>query len=546
MPLTDDAARGRRLVVLVTAAIVLVVLTVLVLALPRPRQAAEVAGGTPMPTASGTPIGASAPSATGAPTTAPAVGLEATTEPDAGASPTAAATATSGGAATATSGGAATATSGGAATTPLAEAVAVDAVVAHLEALAALAEEDGGNRAAGLAGHDASAAYVREQLEDAGLVVEEQPLTIPVFDQVGPTELSGAGTDAAWVDGTDFVALAYSPPGDVTGPVVGLGASGCAAADVEGVAAGSVVVAPAGGCALREKARNALEAGAAAVLIATPLPGGAQAIRATLLAPDGITGPVVGVADAVAEAVVRTGGDVRVVTRTRVEEATSPNVVAETTSGDAGAVVVLGAHLDTVVDGPGMNDNGSGSATILEIARQAAARELPVRLRVAFWTGEELSLAGSSAYVRGLDAAARAALRAYLNVDMVASPNPVMYVYDQELAPTGSEQLTDLFGAALDAAGAPWEPIDPGRGGDHHPFVQAGVPIGGLYTGSSELLAAEHAASADAVVGAPHDPCYHRACDVLGNADPATLAVTVPAAATVVEQLLSGAAPLPR
>ena len=104
--------------------------------------------------------------------------------------------------------------------------------------------------------------------------------------------------------------------------------------------------------------------------------------------------------------------------------ATGRNVVAQTRTGDPGRVVMIGAHLDSVPEGPGIVDNGSGVATLLEIAtRLGADPAVENTVRFAFFGSEENGAVGSTAYVEGLSSGDRKKIKLYLNVDMVASPN---------------------------------------------------------------------------------------------------------------------------
>jgi len=201
----------------------------------------------------------------------------------------------------------------------------------------------------------------------------------------------------------------------------------------------------------------------------------------------------------------------------------SVNLLAEH-QGAEDEVLMLGAHLDSVVAGPGINDNGSGVAALLVIAERL--RELPApprTVRFAFWGAEEGGPFGSAAYVHALDAAERARIVAYLNFDMLGSPNAVRFVYDEAGAAPGSADITDLFAATLEDAGLAWEPIDLEGDSDHGAFADAGVPTGGLFSGGIEPVTDAHAAGSGARAGEPADPCSHRACDTVDNVDLGTL-----------------------
>ena len=214
----------------------------------------------------------------------------------------------------------------------------------------------------------------------------------------------------------------------------------------------------------------------------------------------------------------------------------SVNLLAEL--GGGAEVIVLGAHLDSVVAGPGINDNGSGVAALLVIAEQL--HELPTQhrsVRFAFWGAEEGGPFGSAAYVDSLGPAALARIAAYLNFDMLGSPNAVRFVYDEAGAAPGSRDLTNLISATLEEAGLAWEPIDLEGDSDHGPFADAGIPTGGLFSGGFEPVTDAQAAAHGARAGEPADACSHRACDTIDNVDLATLEELARAVARVLVEL---------
>ncbi len=225
----------------------------------------------------------------------------------------------------------------------------------------------------------------------------------------------------------------------------------------------------------------------------------------------------------------------------RVGTTSSVNVLAEA-PGERDGVVVVGAHLDSVAAGPGINDNGSGVAALLELARALPEVAAPWRtVRIAFWGAEEGGPFGSAAYLAGISGAGRDGIVAYLNLDMVASPNAVAFVYAEADAAAGSERITAAFAGALDREGLAWEPIDLEGDSDHGPFVGAGIPTGGLFSGGIEAVTDEQAQrSGSAVAGQPADPCSHRACDTIDNVDLETLTQLARTIARVVAGLASG------
>ncbi|WP_443073010.1 M28 family metallopeptidase [Streptomyces sp. S465] len=200
--------------------------------------------------------------------------------------------------------------------------------------------------------------------------------------------------------------------------------------------------------------------------------------------------------------------------------ATGYNLIADWPGGDTGHVVFSGAHLDSVTAGPGINDNGSGSAGILEtalaVARQGAK---PTKhLRFAWWGAEELGMVGSRAYINNLPSAERAKIDAYLNFDMIGSPNPGYFVYDDDPG------IESVFKAFFSAKGVPTEIETEGDGrSDHAPFKNVGIRVGGLFSGADYIKTAAQAQKWGGTSGQAFDRCYHRSCDTSGNIDDTAL-----------------------
>lgn len=192
--------------------------------------------------------------------------------------------------------------------------------------------------------------------------------------------------------------------------------------------------------------------------------------------------------------------------------------------GATSQIVMLGAHLDSVVAGPGINDDGSGMAALLVIAEGLAQLPAPQRsIRIAFWGAEEGGPHGSAAYVATLEAAERTDIVAYLNFDMIGSPNAIRFVYHEAAAAPGSADLTALFAGYFAEMELAWVPIDLEGDSDHGPFVEARIPTGGLFSGGIEPVTEAQAATFGAIPGQPADPCSHRACDTIDNVDLETL-----------------------
>jgi Zn-dependent M28 family amino/carboxypeptidase len=178
-----------------------------------------------------------------------------------------------------------------------------------------------------------------------------------------------------------------------------------------------------------------------------------------------------------------------------------------------------------VVAGPGINDNGSGSASDLEVALQIAKLDLKPRrhLRFAFWGAEEAGLLGSEHYVANLTDTELTQIYANLNFDMVASPNYVRFVYDgdgsdtPDAGPPGSAQIEALFNGFYAGQGMATDPTAFDGRSDYGPFIAAGIPAGGLFTGAEGIKTAEQAATYGGTAGVAYDVCYHQACDTINN-----------------------------
>ena len=400
------------------------------------------------------------------------------------------------------------------ATPPAASETAPDVTRAgleeHLNALQAVADANGGNRAAGTGGDRGSADYVAARLREAGWEVARQRVRFPYFDERSAgVEVGGRRLRR----GRAFRVIAYSGSGAATGRLAAVG-DGCQRADFEGLEAGwQIPLAERGSCFFRVKAANAERAGAQALLVVNR--SSARGVPAATLGSPGIEIPVVIVAGSGLRPGVRAGVRVDALSARR----TTDNVIAERPGGADGRVIMAGGHLDSVAAGPGINDNGSGVAALLELAEAVGRGPTGARVRLAFWGAEELGLLGSRRYVRSLDPGERERIAAYLNFDMVGSPNAVSTVYSN-----GDAGLRRALRRAFDG---PLQDDSVGGGSDHAPFAAAGIPFSGLYTGSAE----------SGPGGKPRDPCYHLACDTARNVDRAVLLEMARAAAQAVQSL---------
>ncbi|MCZ4555001.1 M28 family peptidase [Rhodococcus maanshanensis] len=419
----------------------------------------------------------------------------------------------------------------------LAAAVGGDAVAAHMEALERIAADNGGNRAAGTAGYDASVDYVADRLRDAGFEVSTPEFDVDRFI-AGPVELRAG--DRQFTAGT----LEYSPPTPpegITARTLALpddGSPGCEATDYDGRdAASAIVVVRRGVCPFSTKEQMAADHGAVAVVVFNnedgPLAGGTLGEdtdpRIPAVSVPGSEGPAVAAAPELSlklEAVT--------------EAATSRNVIAQTTTGSTENVVLVGAHLDSVEKGPGINDNGSGSAAVLETAlRLGSAPNVTNAVRFAWWGAEELGLVGSERYAEGLDEGEREDIALYLNFDMLGSRNAGYFALDGDDSdregagpgPQGSDAIERTLTGYLAWRGIAPDGTDFDGRSDYGPFIEMGIPSGGVDSGADDRKSEEQAVKWGGTAGETFDPGYHSPEDTLANVDRAALAQNAAAVA---------------
>ena len=369
----------------------------------------------------------------------------------------------------------------------LLECVTLEGVREHQNALQQIANANGGTRHAGESGYTASAQYVYDRLQQAGWTVSlhEFPFIYtppPRLQQLTPT---AATYETGAFTGTGFgeVSAAVTPI-DVNFVAPATTTSGCQGDFTEAAVGAPIVPDPdgpddfagftggialvqRGACSFALKATNAMSAGAAALIIFNQ---GNDPTRMDLivgtLAPVAATIPVVGASYANGQALAQ-AGSTALVDVDPPESRPQVNVIAERRGTNNANVVMAGAHLDSVQRGPGINDNGSGSAALLEVAEQIGKLKPQNTLRFAWWGAEESGLIGSTQYVNGLSQAEQDRIALYLNFDMVGSPNYMFMVYDGDESgfpappgvpiPAGSIQIEDLFESFFTLRGEPYD-----------------------------------------------------------------------------------------
>jgi Zn-dependent M28 family amino/carboxypeptidase len=431
-------------------------------------------------------------------------------------------------------------------TEQLRKKVTLDGILEHQRAFQRIAIAHDGNRAATTAGYDASVDYVVSRLRDAGYRVSLDEFDFPAWELNSPSTLEELSPTArTFTEGTDYIVAAFSAGAEVTANVVptndiaipdpggpGASTSGCEPEDFPAETAGNIALMQRGTCPFTQKYDMAREAGAVAALIfndgfedrVDPLPTTAP--------------PNVGIITAMTSSTVgqslyqeAQAGPVslHIVVDATTTPNTEVNVIADSRSGNRDRTIVVGGHLDSVEEGPGINDNGSGTSSILEIAEQVA--KLPQnprnRLRFAFWGAEEAGLVGSTDYVAeqvangGIEE-----IEANLNFDMLGSPNFVRFVYDGDTsdtppppggAPDGSPQIERLFTRYFSSQGLVSDPTAFSGRSDYGPFIAEGIPAGGLFSGAEGIKTERQEAIYGGFAGLAYDPCYHQACDTFFN-----------------------------
>ncbi len=499
----------------------------------------------------------------------------------------------------------------------LSSKITTSAVESHLINLQRIAEEnrvnDVSTRAAGTPGYDSSTEYIKAQLEAAGYEVKLQSFEFRLWEQMEPSSfvlstVSGKGDEnitqpqnpeesaeefsyntmsysgSALIDTAKdlvFVTPSFSEADDKAYDY----SDGCEASDFEGKEIeGKIAVIQRGSCAFDKKASNAEAVGAVAVIIFNDGNGeGRMATFGGTLGEDtSVSIPVLSSSyDLGLQIFQLKDAQATIKTSTTDKTVNTNNVITETKEGNAEQVVMLGAHLDSVNEGPGINDNGTGSAGLLEYAIQfAKSEQVPEnKMRFAWWSAEEAGLIGSQHYVDStfrpiqdelfksiaaefkldpsdLDSWTNEQYNSvleetnkqftetvdvamYLNFDMIGSPNPVYFVYDGDLSdtmedeanaydetflpPHGTADIEATFNGFFNKNNLETAPSALAKRSDYAGFANYGIAFGGLFTGAEVNKSEEEAATWGGTAGEAYDKCYHKECDDIINIESETL-----------------------
>ncbi|GLE54450.1 lipoprotein aminopeptidase LpqL [Mycobacterium montefiorense] len=419
--------------------------------------------------------------------------------------------------------------------TTLHNRVTADAMMAHLTKLQDIANANNGTRAVGTTGYEASVDYVVDTLRHSGFDVQTPEFSARVFHADKPVvTVAGAAVEAHALE----FSLGTGPDG-VSGPLLTVPAGnglGCAASDYDNIPIkGAVALVDRGTCPFAQKEDAAAQRGAVAMIVADNVDE--EQMGGTLGPNTEVKIPAVGVTKSVGMLLRVQPGPATIKLNASSQSFKARNIIAQTKTGSPTDVVMAGAHLDSVPEGPGINDNGSGVAAILETAVQLGnSPQVHNAVRFGFWGAEELGLIGSRNYVESLSLDDLKNIALYLNFDMLASPNPGYFTYDgdqslsadtrgQPVVPEGSAGIERTLVAYLKSAGKTAQDTSFDGRSDYNGFTLAGIPAGGLFSGAEAKKSGDQAKLWGGTADEPFDPNYHKKTDTLDHIDRVSLGI---------------------
>lgn len=414
--------------------------------------------------------------------------------------------------------------------------VTLNNLVTHLKAFQEIADHNPelpGTRFTTTKGYDDTRDYIVRKMQDAGYQVTLQDVPMDLTYVTSPNLVEQvAPNQQRFINGIDYLPLVNSGGADITGVTQAPSGEGCLASDFTDFKAGNIALLTIGNNCTRHVAiNNAVAAGAKAVIVNYPemgliyfswIPASLDAVMKT---------PVLSISNEKMREFkqeIDSGNApvIRVNFKVKRKTAMSQNVIAESKTGDANHIVMMGAHIDSVVGNSGMNDNASSVAVVLETALLMKNTKPVKKLRFAWWTGEELGLRGSNYYVEHLSKDEIAKISAYFNYEDLGAPNGGRMImgYSPDVTPKGSEEITNLYTDYFKAQNLKYFVFDPKLGNaesrsDMHAFMKAGVPVGFIASGANipwnPLFATIFTDLPNRTLGLATHPCYHKVCDRL-------------------------------
>ncbi|KAI9305299.1 hypothetical protein BJ944DRAFT_239784 [Cunninghamella echinulata] len=410
----------------------------------------------------------------------------------------------------------------------------------HLYTLDTIGKENQGNRYVGSKGHQDTLDYIQQIIEKTNqfdiqrqeVKVEDKSIlaaSLKLFDVQDKTQEFKV---------VQFKNSPNTHKGGILTKIINQHGTGCTSSNEEGEEKQLdknknkepwIALVKRGECTFTEKQLNAYHLGASAVLIYNNLEGD---YVGELNVTDAYI-PVGGISKETGETLIdllssnNNNNTYQLKLESKTVIHTSYNIIADTKAGNKSNTIVIGAHSDSVKDGPGINDDGSGISTLLELAVHLNQQKINNAIRFCWWTAEELGLIGSQYYVNSLTQQQLNDIALYLNIDMIASPNYVNYIYDGDgsdspkakPAPTGSDDIERTFENYFKSQKQGFQPLDLDLNArtDSGPFYAAGIPFGGLTSGFDYNKTEEEVKLYGGTVGVAHDPCYHKICDTIDN-----------------------------
>ncbi|CAE7186216.1 unnamed protein product [Rhizoctonia solani] len=437
------------------------------------------------------------------------------------------------------------------------ESITINGLLTHAKKWQEFADRANGTRSFGTKGYQLSADYVYNLAKRSGYKVTRQGVKFPqstIYSQ----ELSIE--DKVFGKG-EVIAFSYSPPTPKEGITANLvlirdnpdnvTGAGCDVLDYAGLdVRGKIALIARGSCTFSVKSTLAKNAGAAGAIIYNNVANQPPiSSRISYNVSESVPTVMIGLEAAQPYVTKLSASETpELVTATLkvdsvVKDVVSENIIAQTLWGNQSNVIHIGAHLDSVPAGPGVNDDGSGSATVAELLVQLAKfKSSKNAVRFSWWTNEEIGLIGSQYYVDSLSAAEKKKIALYINLDMTASPNYIYGIHDGDgssgsnsvTPPPGSAALEKLFQDDFESKKLPWASYAFSGSSDYDAFLKAGIPAGGLATGAGGIKTEAQAATFGGQVGVAFDKCYHQACDTIDNVAKDALLVNARSVAHIV------------
>ncbi|KAF3931273.1 hypothetical protein ABW20_dc0103577 [Dactylellina cionopaga] len=408
----------------------------------------------------------------------------------------------------------------------------------RIQELYAIAKRHNGTRAFDTPGHIETLDWIESYIPKEYYNVERQSFNVTrtIYDELS-IEIDGVAQK-------EVANIVASGNGTVTAPVILISGLGCEPTDFSGAVAGKIVLVNRGGeCDIGQKMAFAGRANAVGLVLWDDLPtlwknskGEFMMMWASPPASNNVTSYLIStiIGHTEGQALVDkyrlmentvSNGTITITNRYHELLLSTANIIATTKGGDQDAIITVGAHSDSVKTGPGINDNGSGSIALIEVARSLAKFSVNNAVRFCWWSAEEEGLLGSDYYVKHLSDAETSKIVLNLNFDMLASPNYVYGVYDGDgssfkspLASNGSglieQTFTEFFKENVKKETVP---VNFDGRSDYASFLDVSIPAGGIQMGNKGNKTAEEVKMFGGKEGQPYDPCYHQACDDTSN-----------------------------